>query len=301
MYVITGATGHTGRIITEKLLSEGKRVRIISRSEEKAKDLVKKGAELVIGNQLSSAPLVHAFKDATAIYAMIAMDWTVRDYYAHQKKCADTIAEAVEKTKVKYVVTLSSIGVQLEENTGLISGLHYMENRFNKIPNLNVLHLRPTYFMENTLIQADMIQQTGNMGSPIKSNLKIPMIATQDVGEYAAKRLRALNFLDINHQYLLGERDITYSEIAKVYGKAIDKPDIKYIETSYESLKYSVLSMMGATENVADNLVQFIQLLNSGRLFMGARRNKDNTTHTSIERFAKTFAHAYNIRSRQEV
>ena len=72
MYVITGATGHTGRIITEKLLSEGKRVRIISRSEEKAKDLVKKGAELVIGNQLSSASLVHAFKDATAIYAMIA-------------------------------------------------------------------------------------------------------------------------------------------------------------------------------------------------------------------------------------
>jgi len=301
MYVITGATGKTGRIITEKLLSEGKRVRIISRSEEKARDLVNKGAELVIGNQLSTTALNHAFKDATAIYAMIAMDWTVRDYYAHQKKCADTIAEAVEKTKVKYVVTLSSIGVQLEENTGLIAGLHYMENRFNKIPNLNVLHLRPTYFMENTMVQTDMIQQTGQMGSPVKSNMKFPMIASQDVGDYAAKRLRALNFLDINHQYLLGERDISYSEIAKVFGKAIDKPELKYIETSYESLRYSVISTMGASENVADSLIKFIQILNSGRLFMGVRRNKENTTHTSIERFAKAFAYAYKLRSKLEV
>ncbi len=49
MYVITGATGNTGKPITLALLEAGKKVRIISRSAEKAKELTDKGAELFVG------------------------------------------------------------------------------------------------------------------------------------------------------------------------------------------------------------------------------------------------------------
>jgi len=44
MYVISGATGNTGKVIASTLLEAGKKVRIIARNVEKAKELTDKGA-----------------------------------------------------------------------------------------------------------------------------------------------------------------------------------------------------------------------------------------------------------------
>ena len=294
MYVITGATGNTGKIITEKLLAEGKKVRIISRSEEKARDLVGKGAELFVGDQLHPETLQNAFEGATAVYTLISGGWNQNDFYGYQKQCADILAEAIEKSGVKYVVNLSSVGAQLEENTGVVYGLHYMENRFAKIPGVNILHLRPTYFMENTLAQIGVIKANGVMGSPVKADLILPVIATKDIGEYAAKRLSALDFQGKSHQYLLGQRNVTYSEVAKVFGEKIGKPDLKYVEFPYDGLKHALMGM-GATESLADSMNRFIEVMNSGRVTEGIIRNNNNTTPTSIEQFAETFAYLYNM------
>jgi uncharacterized protein YbjT (DUF2867 family) len=294
MYVITGATGNTGKIIAEKLLSEGKKVRILSRSEEKAKDLLAKGAELLIGDQKNIDTLLKAFKGAEAVYAMISPDYANKDFYAYQKQVADNFAEAIEKSGVKYVVALSSIGAQLQENTGVVTGLRYMEQRFNDIAGLNVLALRPAYFMENTLAQISVIKQNGIMGSPVKADLKMPMIASKDIGEYAAKRLSALNFKGKNSRFLLGERDVTYSEVAKIFGGAIGKPDLQYVEFPYDGLKQAMLGM-GASESLADNMNQMIKVINEGKFSEGVVRDAESTTPTSIEEFAKTFAHLYNM------
>jgi len=37
MYAIAGVTGHTGKVIADTLLSQGRKVRVIVRSEEKGK------------------------------------------------------------------------------------------------------------------------------------------------------------------------------------------------------------------------------------------------------------------------
>lgn len=293
MYVITGATGNTGRIITERLLAEGKKVRIISRNEDKAKDLVAKGAELCIGDQLHHATLLTAFTGADTVYAMISPELTTKDFFAYQKHVADTLVEAIEKAGIKNVVTLSSLGAQLEEDTGIINGLRYMENKFN-IPNGNVLHLRPTYFMENIFAQIGVIKTNGIMGSPIKKDLSLPMIATKDIGDYAAKRLLAMDFTGTSYQYLLGQRDVPYTEVAKIIGDAIGRPDLHYVEFPYEGLKQALLGM-GASESSADNMNKFLEVLNTGRFFTGVVRDSESTTPTSIEEFAKTFAHAYSM------
>lgn len=295
MYVITGATGNTGKIITEKLLSEGKKVRIISRSKEKANNLVDKGAELFLGDQLQLDVLLKALNGAEAVYTIISPNFTAKDLYAFQKQSADVLSEAIKQSGVKYVVSLSSVGAQLEENTGVVYGVHYMENQFNKIPNLNVLHLRPTYFMENLLGQIGVIKANGIMGTPVKADLFLPMIATKDIGEYAAKRLLSLDFQGISHQYLLGQRDLTYREAAKVIGEAIGKPELQYIEFPYEGLKKALMEM-GASESIADNMNQFNFVLNTGRIFEGVVRDVESTTQTSIEEFAKTFAYIYSLK-----
>ena len=45
MIVITGATGHTGRVAAEILLAKGEKVRVLGRSAAKLLPLTTKGAE----------------------------------------------------------------------------------------------------------------------------------------------------------------------------------------------------------------------------------------------------------------
>jgi len=295
MYVITGATGNTGKPIALALLSAGKKVRIISRDSAKAKELIGKGAELFTGDSSDVEVLKKAFAGATAVYAMTPVDWQAKDYTAHQVKYANAIAEALKTCKVRYVVSLSSQGAHLDSNNGLVLGLHKMEKIFDNIEGLNTLHLRPTYFMENSLGMVGLIKQAGIMGSPVRADLRFPVIATKGIGEYAAKRLLALDFKGHNVQDLLGARDVTYPEMAKVYGKAIGKPDLQYVEFSYDDFKKSMMGMIGASESVADNFNEFIRAMNNGRIFV-AKRNVANTTPTSIEDFASTFAYVYNMK-----
>jgi len=293
MYVITGATGNTGKTIALSLLEAGKKVRIIGRDAEKAKELIDNGAELFQGSTDDVELLKKAFDGATAVYAMLPMDMQTEDYTAFQMKHATAIGDALKASNVKYVVTLSSQGAHLESGSGVILGLHKMEQLFDQIEGLNTLHLRPTYFMENTLGMVGLIKESGIMGSPVKGDLSIPVIATKDIANYAAKRLSALDFEGKGYQDLLGARNVTYSEMAKVYGTSIGKPELIYVEFSYDDFKGAFMGM-GASENVADNMNEFIKKLNGGEIST-VERNDENTTPTTIEDFAHTFSYVYNM------
>lgn len=71
--------------------------------------------------------LKKAFNGATAVYAMIPLAWQAENYTDHQVTHAKAIAEALEFCKVKYVVSLSSVGAHLESNSGVVLGLNKME------------------------------------------------------------------------------------------------------------------------------------------------------------------------------
>jgi len=293
MYVITGATGNTGSIIATTLLEAGKQVRIIARDAEKAKGLTDKGAELFLGSTNDVELLKKAFAGATSVYAIIPMNMQAVDYTAFQMEHVNAIAEAMAFCKVKNVVSLSSQGAHLNSGTGIILGLHNMEQTFNKIEGLNTLNLRPCYFMENTLGMVGMIKEMGIMGSPVRADLSFPVIATKDIANYAAKRLLALDFEGKNHQDILGARDVTYPEMTKVFGTAIGKPDLNYVPFAYADFKGAFMGM-GASESVADKMNEFLVRVNAGEIFV-AERNEENTTPTTIEEFSNTFSYVFNM------
>jgi len=294
MYAITGATGNTGKLIASALLDAGKQVRVIGRSAENANELTEKGAEFFEGSTDDAEFLKNAFNGVEAVYAMIPMNFSAEDYTAFQVGHVNAIAEAMEACGVKYVVSLSSQGAHLESGSGVILGLHKMEQRFNQIKGLNTLHLRPTYFMENTLGMIGLIKEAGIMGSPIKGDFSLPVIATKDIAAYGAKRLLALDFEGRNIQDLLGARNVTYNEMAKVYGAAINKPELNYVEFPYEDFKQSLMGQMGASESVADNYNEFIKSVNDGKIIV-SERNTESTTPTTIEDFAQTFGYVFNM------
>jgi len=240
MYAILGANGNTGKIVAEKLLAAGKKVTVIGRNAEKLQPFVDKGATAAVGSVLESDFLTKAFKGVTAVYALIPPSYTAEVFRAYQNEAGEAIAAAIKNAGVKYVVFLSSQGAHLPEGTGPIAGLYDQEQRLNKIDGLNVLHLRATYFMENFLGNIDMIKNMGIIGSPVKSDLPIPMIATNDIGEYAAKRLLKLDFSGSSVQDLLGARDLTMKEATRTLGNAIGKADVQYVQFPYEDAEKAI-------------------------------------------------------------
>ena len=170
MFAITGASGNTGRVIADTLLAKGEEVRVIGRSKEKLERFASKGAEVFVGDAKDSAAMTKAFSGARAVYAMIAPDHTVADLRADQEQTTDSLAAAIEKSGVSHVICLSSVGADKPERVGPVNGLHSLEQKIQRIANLNALFLRPTYFMENNLIQIKLIQSMGTMGGLLKAD-----------------------------------------------------------------------------------------------------------------------------------
>lgn len=295
MYVIAGATGNTGKPIAEALLKAGKQVRIISREKDKAAALVALGAELIEGSSTDRATLTQAFTGANAAYVLVPPAYQSPDFRAFQAEATENIAAAIEASGIKNVVTLSSIGAHMTSGAGVVQGLHHMEQRLNKIEGVNILHLRPSYFLENTLGQVGAVKMMGAMASPLRGDLKMPMISTSDIAAYAAKRLLALDFSGKGHQDLLGARDMSYDELAPIYGAAIGKPDLKYMQIPNEAFKDIMINQWHTSQSLADNMCEFLDACNAGQAGSAAVRDAESTTPTSVEQFAHTFAYVYNM------
>ncbi len=297
MYVVTGATGNTGRVVANELLAHGQPVRVLGRSADRLQDLAARGAEPFVCELKDSRALARAFAGARAVYVMIPPDVASRDYPADQVRIADAVVAALKEAEVKYVVSLSSVGADKSERTGPVLGVHYLEQQLNRIAGLNALHLRAGYFMENTLAQIGIIQAMGVAAGPLRSQLKLPMIATADIGAAAAEALLSLDFRDRNTRELLGQRDISLSEAAGIIGKAIGRPNLAYVEVPDEQARAGMMQM-GISANVADLILEMAAALNSGHMAALEKRSARNTTPTSYETFvAKEFVPRYRART----
>lgn len=293
MYVILGATGNTGSVVARRLLDQGKKVRVVGRDSKKLAPFVSRGAEAFAADVLDAEALNQAFTGAQGVYALIPPVMTSTDFRAYQERVTDSIASALEKAGVTHAVTLSSVGADKADKTGPVVGLHSMESKLARIKGLNALHLRAAYFMENTLAQAGVIQGFGMMAGPVRADLILPMIATKDIGVAAAEALLRLEFQGQQTQELLGPRDISYNDVARIAGSAIGKPALAYIQLPDEQV-IQAMSGMGMSKNLATLLCEMSASLNNGYMKALETRNAANTTPTSYESFVQeTFLPAF--------
>src|SRR5262245_23705407 len=122
MITVMGATGHTGRKITEALLKTGEKVRALGRSEDKLAELKRAGAEVLAGDTTDAALLTKAFRGADSVYTLLPTDRRAPDYRAEQDREGEAIVKAIRDSGVQYVVALSSVGADLAKGTGVIAG-----------------------------------------------------------------------------------------------------------------------------------------------------------------------------------
>jgi uncharacterized protein YbjT (DUF2867 family) len=291
---ITGATGNVGMALAQRLLQNRVKVRAVARRAEKLAPLAASGAEACAGDLQNTGFLTEAFRGADAVFAMIPSHADALDFRADQRRTAASLAEALKTASVPRVVVLSSVGAYLPSGTGPLATLHEFEEMLKSISGLSVIVLRAAYFMENHLAAIPLIKHAGVYGGPFRADLAHPMIATRDIAAVAAELLCQPTFEGYTVRELLGPSDYTFCEVASILGAAIGKPDLDFVEASYEDFHQGLLGA-GCSASFADSIVEMYRVFNEGRLQSRMGRNASTTTPTTLKEFAReVFAPAYH-------
>jgi uncharacterized protein YbjT (DUF2867 family) len=292
LLTVMGATGHTGSKIVRRLLGAGARVRAIGRNPDKLAALASAGAEVLAGDSRDPAFLAQAFRGAAAAYTLLATDRQAPDYAARQDEEGEAIAAALRASGVHRVVALSSLGADVPEGTGVIAGLHRQEQRLRKIAGIDLLLLRPVSFVENFHDSLGTIKEAGMLADTVAPDLAVPMIATDDIAAVAAQALLASDWTGVVVRELLGQRDISHREVARLIGEAIGQPALPYVQLREADMGAALVGA-GLSPSFVALYLEMTRAFNEQRIGPREGRTPANTTPTRFEDFVPELAAFY--------
>jgi uncharacterized protein YbjT (DUF2867 family) len=221
MFVIMGATGNTGSAVAETLLSWKQPVRIVVRSADKTASWKAKGAEIAVASLDDVSALTKAFEGANGLYLLVPPNYGASLWLADQRARMDRAAEAVKSSGIGHVVFLSSVGGHIAEGTGPIRAARSGEQKLGEVAK-NLTILRPCYFMENWAPGIGIAKSQGILPTFIAPRVKVPMIATRDIGRVGAEQLMA-GGTGKQIVELAGPEEYTPDEVAAALGQILGK------------------------------------------------------------------------------
>jgi len=291
-YVITGSIGHISKPIVQALVKAGQDVTVITSSNERTGEIEALGAKAKVGSVEDVNFLKEAFKGADAVYTMVPPKNATSGWKKHIASVGANYAAAIKDAGVKYVVNLSSIGAHLPAGCGPVSGLHGVEQALNSLEGVNVLHLRPGFFFYNFYALTGMIKHAGIAGGNYGEGTKIILADTNDIADIASDALLNLKFSGKSTKYIASDERTT-DEVASVLGKAIDRPDLKWIPFTDEQ-NVDGMVQAGLPRELAENYTEMGAAMRSGIMFEDYYNTSQRPVgRVKLEDFAKQFSYAF--------
>ncbi|HKP58546.1 MAG TPA: NmrA family NAD(P)-binding protein [Polyangiales bacterium] len=262
MYVVTGATGNTGSIVAKRLLASGKRVRLIVRKPEKVSALAAQGAEVVIADLNDQTALTEALRGADGLYYLSPPDPTSESFLAERKQLTERIAGSIARAGVKHVVLLSSIGADQAEGTGPIISTRNAELQL-RAAGVPSTFVRAAYFIENWATVLPAAKQDGVLPAFFPADLRIPMVATRDIGEVAAQALldgpRGVRVIELS-----GPEDPSPNDVARSVSQLLGR-SVSVAEAPLEAV-VPTFKNLGCSSDFAELYRELFACIRSGRL-----------------------------------
>ena len=210
-YLVTGATGHIGSMVVERLIRGGDRPRIFVRNAEKARARFGDRVEIFTGDLADVATLATALTGSDAVLLInIGHDLAARD---------EAAAKAATRAGVKYLVKLSSSDARDQVGTGVWHAAGEFAIRATGIP---FTFVQPTGFMVNALFWAESIRKEGVVRSSTGDG-KIPFIHSDDIADVVTRALTSRKHVGESLQ-ITGPEALSYAEMTAKIGAAIASP-----------------------------------------------------------------------------
>jgi uncharacterized protein YbjT (DUF2867 family) len=262
MFVITGATGHTGSVAAETLLAGGHSVRAIVRDKAKGARLAALGAELFVADLSDQAALSAAVRGARGVFLLSPPDLGAKDFIGERQRLTGRQIETLTAAKVPHVVFLSSVGAQLPRGTGPILSAHNAEEQL-RASGLAATFVRAAYFVENWGAVANAVRTDGVLPSFIAADQRVPAVATVDIGKTVAQALldgpRGVRVIELS-----GPQDVSPNDVAAAFSRISGKP-VRVAEAPLDAVVPTFTSF-GASENIATLYREMYEALAQGRL-----------------------------------
>lgn len=285
MILVTGATGNVGRALLGEL--EGRRgVRALVRTEESASALRRRGFEAVVGTFEDRGSLLRAAAGVERLFLLSPPG--ADDMAAAQAAVVDAAAEA----GVRHVVKLSSIGADEAAEARIIRAHRQIEARI-QASGLAWTHLRPHWFMQNELGQAEGVARERTFYAPDVG--RISMIDARDVAAAAARVL--IEDGHENRSYLLtGPQAISYADVAATYARVLGI-DVAWTEVTLEQARDSMLEA-GLPEVLAGGFSEIMARYRQGGVTAAVSQDAERLLGRpprSFERFVRDHAQGFAL------
>lgn len=280
---VTTPTGNIGSVVAGRLLETDAEVVLLVRDPSKVDHLRSRGAEVRQGSLADAAFVTEATRKADALFWLTPATW-VDDFSALQRSIGRVGAAAVAANRVPRVVHLSSIGAHHPSGTGPVAGLGAIEKMFDDAVD-NVVHLRPASFMENFLAHAGSIRQAGSIFLPIDSDRVLPMVATRDIGEAAARWLLDEGWSGRHHAEIHGPVDLSHVAAAAAISEGIGR-EVRYVQVRLEAARQAMLGL-GMPAGSVEVLLELYDGINKGLLERIEPRSARTTTPTTLQAWSR--------------
>lgn len=140
-FLVTGATGETGRYTVQRLLEKGHAVRaMVHKEDERAETLRSEGAEVVVGDLFEHDNVIRAAAGTTAAYFCYPVRPGIIQTTAY-------FADAARRAGLKAVINMSQISAR-EDSESHAARDHWIAERIFDWSGVPTIHLRPTFFSQ---------------------------------------------------------------------------------------------------------------------------------------------------------
>jgi NAD(P)H dehydrogenase (quinone) len=137
-FLVTGATGRTGRDTVQRLVEKGHAVRaLVHREDERSEALRGTGAEVVIGDLLDHDDAIRATAGTSAAYFCYPVRPGLIQATAY-------FADAAKRADLKAVINMSQISAR-EDSKSHAARDHWIAERVFDWSGVPIVHLRPTF------------------------------------------------------------------------------------------------------------------------------------------------------------
>lgn len=260
MYIITGASGRVGSAVVAGLIKKGETVRGIIHDERKADKLKQQGVEVAIADAFDLQALTEAVKGGSTLFAITPETGKNDDVIADTKKILENYRKAVEVSSIKKVVGLSSIGAQLDKNSGNLLMSYLLEHAFAGL-DVQTAFIRPSYYFSNWMMGLPMIKEKGILATFYPVDMKISMVSPIDVAAYAQDILTKDD--DEGKIYELLGHDYSAADVARAFANVLGR-EVKAQQIPRDQWE-KTLKETGFSPDGIRNFVEMTELVIAGK------------------------------------
>lgn len=223
MHIILGGTGHVGSAAAKALLDKGEAVTVVGRDPAKGDEWQARGAKFVVIDVRDAEALRAVLRTGKRAFLLNPPADISGDTDRDERATAVAIVAALEGSGLEKVVAASTYGAQPGERIGDLSVLYEFERRLAAQP-IPVAVNRGAYYFSNWDMALQSARDEGVVRTMYPADFVLPMVAPQDLGEAAARRLlepadaTGLDYVEGPERY--SSADVA-AEFARALGRAV--------------------------------------------------------------------------------